>query len=153
MGPLIAAVRRAESAAVVVATSKWAAMIGVVSECQSIKLELLAKQRMHRPNSTSWLEQSTNGQTHAVVPVKKEKKKKKLAKGWQSSTDFSHVLKRLRGPWSRTTRRSSRSLAGPLLSFNYIPAESQKLRFLIFFQLAPGFGEYRLTLACFKKMK
>lgn len=79
MGQLIAAVRRAESTAVVVATSKWSAMIGVVSECQSIKLELLAKQRMHRPNSTNRLERSTDGhcQTDAIVSEKKREKKRK----------------------------------------------------------------------------
>lgn len=95
MGQLIAAVRRAESTAVVVATSKWSAMIGVVSECQSIKLELLAKQRMHRPNSTNRLERSTDDhrQTDANVSEKnREKKKKILAKDSQSPTDFSHVL-------------------------------------------------------------
>lgn len=41
MGQLIAAVRRAESTAA--ATFKWSAMIAIVSECRSIKLELLAE--------------------------------------------------------------------------------------------------------------
>lgn len=43
MGRLIAAVRCAESTAAAAATLKWSAMIAIVSECRSIRSELLAE--------------------------------------------------------------------------------------------------------------
>lgn len=88
MGRLIAAARRAESAAVVVATSKWSAMIGVVSECRSVNLELLAKQWLHRPNSTNRLARSTD-----VVSEKKRKKEKPSKRQAKFIGFFSHTQK------------------------------------------------------------
>lgn len=127
MGRLIAAVRCAESTTAAAATLKWSAMIAIVSECRSIRSELLVAQtKLDQPAAQKESKRSTDGRHRTD--------EKKPCKGRQSSTDFSFML--ANDPKDSAAKPPGDPPAhqpAHLLSFNYIPAEWQKLCSLIFF--------------------